>query len=251
MDDDWTQDFFLKDPQFYLDSLQDALHAERTAKEVDGLVKALGLKPQSRILDLACGHGRHAIELARRGYTLVTGLDLTPAYLEMAVREAERAGVAVEWVQGDMRTLAFNCEFDAVYSMFTALFYFDDETNQGVLESISRALRPGGRFLVDTNNPIGVLRRFLPRQWDRLPGGGWRLKESNYNLRLGREENTWTIVYPDGREEMRRVRVRWYTAPELERMLTAAGLRLTDLHGDMSLSPYAMDAMRLVAVAEK
>ena len=82
----WYESFFGPD---YFEIYRDMLTPERTASEVDGVLKLLGLAPGARVLDLACGHGRHAIPLAERGF-LVTGYDLSETFLERA--RAERAG---------------------------------------------------------------------------------------------------------------------------------------------------------------
>lgn len=92
----------------YLSTYTDAgyLSEERTQQEVDFLVDVLGLQKGARILDLACGHGRHAVEFARRGYNVV-GQDLNSFFLEKAEEAAKEAGVQVQWVQGDMREVSF------------------------------------------------------------------------------------------------------------------------------------------------
>ena len=78
------------------------LPEERTAREVEGIVRLLGLAPGSTILDLACGHGRHAIPLAERGYR-VTGQDLSEVFLSRARADAAARGLAVRWVRQDIR----------------------------------------------------------------------------------------------------------------------------------------------------
>ena len=253
MVENWTDSFYLNNPQFYLEANWAHITPDRTVKEVDSLVQALELRQEQAILDLACGHGRHSIELARRGYTQVTGLDYTPAYLEIARRDVEAAGVAVRWLHGDMRTLTFKSEFSAVYCALVALFPFDDETNQAILNGVARALRPGGRFLVDTLNPLEPLRASQPQRWERLPGGGWGLQERSYDPRSGRNRTEWTVIYPDGSHTSHRTSQRFYTVPELERMLDLAGLKLDALYGDIAaeLGPYSMESVHLVAVAEK
>ena len=88
----------------YFDIYGQMLSEDRTTRELDGIEKLLALPPGSRILDLACGHGRHAIPLAQRGYQ-VTGQDLSEAFLERARAEAQARGVMVRWVHRDMREI--------------------------------------------------------------------------------------------------------------------------------------------------
>src|SRR6266498_2542478 len=119
----WYASFFGEE---YFHIYGSMLSDERTAREVEGIVKLLALPPGSHILDLACGHGRHAVPLAQRGYR-VTGQDLSQLFLEHAEAAARAAGVDVRWVHGDMRVIPFDAEFDAVTNIFTAFGYFDTE----------------------------------------------------------------------------------------------------------------------------
>src|SRR5579859_5025306 len=105
----WYKAFFGED---YLRIYEPVLSPERTVREVDGIVDLLALPQGSSILDLCCGHGRHAIPLARRGYQ-VTGQDLSEVFLREAETEAQAQGAHVHWIQGDMRNIPFENEFDA------------------------------------------------------------------------------------------------------------------------------------------
>jgi SAM-dependent methyltransferase len=119
---DWFQSFFGAD---YFEIYRDAFPPEGTARDVEGIVARLGLDAGARVLDLACGHGRHAIPLAERGFA-VTGYDSSEPFLEQARASAAARGVAVHWLRGDMRALPFAAEFDAAINVFTAFGYFDD-----------------------------------------------------------------------------------------------------------------------------
>ncbi len=127
----WWESFFGPD---YLKQYEHAL--PRTAQEVEGLERILHLRKASRILDLACGAGRHAIELARRGYQ-VTGYDLSEDLVRRARADAKRAKVKVSFVRGDMRELDFRGRFDAVINMFSSFGYF------GSVEDGARMASPG------------------------------------------------------------------------------------------------------------
>src|SRR5437588_4376384 len=107
----------------YLALYDDTLR-ERTPIEIDQLEALLQLRPPIQILDLPCGQGRHAIELARRGYE-VTGVDLSEAMLSVARERAERTGVRARFVLGDMREPLQGGHFDLILNLFTSLGYFD------------------------------------------------------------------------------------------------------------------------------
>src|SRR4051794_40650994 len=110
----WYQAFFGDD---YLRMY--AFPPEWTERQVEGIVKLLALPSGSTILDLCCGHGRHAIPLAQRGYH-VTGQDLSAVFLQRARADADARHLQVRWVHSDMRTIPFENEFDAIINIFTA-----------------------------------------------------------------------------------------------------------------------------------
>src|SRR5436853_5022810 len=120
-DPDWWRTWF--GPSYL--ALYEKTLAQRTPEEIDQLESLLRMKPPLRILDLPCGQGRHAIELARRGYA-VTGADLSPFMIEAAAERARSAGVQVRWVTGDMRQVLPEAAFDLSLNLFTSFGYFAD-----------------------------------------------------------------------------------------------------------------------------
>jgi SAM-dependent methyltransferase len=123
-----------------------------TQREIAFLERCGLLAPGRRILDLACGGGRHSLAMAKRG-AQVTGVDLGPAAIATARRRAQRAGVEVEFVQGDMRCLEYEAAFDAVTLLFGCFTEMPRHQAQEVLRRISRSLRPGGWFILDVYAP--------------------------------------------------------------------------------------------------
>src|SRR5688572_127190 len=109
-DQPWYQSFFGRD---YLDAYDGSFTRERAEREVSMVEAALRLQKGEAVLDLCCGQGRHAVELARRGYG-VCGLDLSAEYLRLTEAAAAEAGVQVETVEADMRAIPFETRFDAV-----------------------------------------------------------------------------------------------------------------------------------------
>ncbi len=205
---------------------------EQTRQQVEFIVEKLALKPGAAILDLACGRGRVAVELARLGFC-VTGLDLSPRSLELARKAADDARVDMEFVRRDMRRLDAEEAFDAVINVWTSFGYFEREEDHGlVLDAVARALVPGGRFLIDTINPMTLARRFQERDWREFDDGTIMFEQRSYDHLSGRTAATWTFVRTDGsRSELRHV-LRAYTAAELGALLERAGLQLEDAWGD-------------------
>src|SRR2546429_5373243 len=146
---DWWRSWF---GPGYLALSDDTLRA-RPPTEIDQLEALLQLRPPLRILDLPCGQGRHAIELARRGYE-VTGVDLSPYLIGVAKARAEAGGVEVRWLEGDMRPPVPGESFDLVLNLFTRFGYFLDEADDRlVVQAAAGRVLPGGRvFLVGLNS---------------------------------------------------------------------------------------------------
>lgn len=126
--------------------------AHYTRREIAFLEQCGVLVPGRRILDLACGGGRHSLAMAQRG-AVVTGIDLGPAAIVTARRRAQRAGLTAEFLQGDVRCLSYDAAFDAVTFIFGCLTEMPRAQAQDVLQRISRSLRPGGRLLFDVYSP--------------------------------------------------------------------------------------------------
>lgn len=137
----------------YLHFYADVLGDERSEAEAAVVARLLSLEPGMRVIDVPCGEGRIAGRLAKRGCDVV-GLDASERFL---ARARER-WPDVRFEQGDMRELPFVAEFDALVNWFSSFGYFDSETNDAVLAGFARALRPGGRLLLEQVNPARLAR---------------------------------------------------------------------------------------------
>ena len=243
----WYKTFFGED---YL-QIYTFLTPERTEREVDGIVTLLNLPTGSSILDLCCGHGRHALALARRGYH-VTGLDLSAVFLQHAQADAEHQGVQVRWVEGDMRKIPFENAFEAIINIFTAFGYLEsEEEDQQVLQQVQRALKPGGLFLLETMHREWLVRNFEPGGIHRHPDGVIVLEERTFDLLAGRCDVQWTMLSPDGQRRQYTHSVRMYTLREFARMLAAAGLQIQAFYGGLDGSRLSLNSPRLVVIGAK
>lgn len=245
----WYETFFGED---YFRIYEPTLTPERTAREVEGIVTLLSLPPGSAILDLACGHGRHAIPLAERGYR-VTGQDLSEVFLNRARSDAAARGVTVQWVHSDMRQIPFTSEFDAVINIFTAFGYLESEAeDQKVLNAVAAALKPGGRFLIEIIHRERVMRDYRPHHIDRHDDGLIVLHEGELDLLASRNDVRVTLLYPDGsRWDAGGHNARLYSLTELARMLAAAGLPVDAYYGGLDGSELTLASRRLVVIARK
>ncbi|MDH4145357.1 MAG: class I SAM-dependent methyltransferase, partial [Acidimicrobiia bacterium] len=116
------------------------------------------LTPGERVLDAPCGHGRIARRLAVTG-ARVTGVDRSELFIERARADAAEHAVEVDYRVGDVRELPVeDGGADVVVNWFSSFGYFDDAGNEAVLAEFARALRPGGRLVLETMSPAAVLR---------------------------------------------------------------------------------------------
>jgi SAM-dependent methyltransferase len=226
------------------------LPAERTAAEVNGVVGLLGLAPVARLLDLCCGHGRHAVPLAQLGYR-VTGLDLSRTLLARAAAAAGEQGQRVGLVEADMRRLPFaDGSFDAVLNLFHAFGYLEDEAqDELVLAEVARVLAPGGRFLQEVANREALVRGWHDSEIARHDDGLIVLQERTLDLRTSRDVVRYTLLDTDGRRATREASIRLYTLTELETMLGRAGLELLAVFGDLDGGPLELDSSFVVTLS--
>ncbi len=141
---------------------------ENTVNDIDRLILHADLKPEHVILDLCCGQGRHALELASRGFKNVVGLDRSRYLVRLAKRRAKQANLPITFREGDARKLRFpEGFFDCVAIMGNSFGYFEhNEDDRKVLSSIWRILKPGGRIVLDIVDGDWMREHFEPRSWE-------------------------------------------------------------------------------------
>ncbi len=141
---------------------------EITALEIDAFLSMLEASPDDRILDLCCGQGRHVLELARRGFTRLTGVDRSHYLIARARRVFRQQGLSAVLREGDARKLRFRGDsFDIVYVAGNSFGYFETiDDDIAVLREIRRLLRPGGQLLIDFTDGDFLRSNFEPRSWE-------------------------------------------------------------------------------------
>lgn len=237
--------------------------ADATVQQVGLIEQELRLaKSGARILDVACGTGRHAVSLAARGH-YVTCVDISADYLEATGRRARAQGVDVELVQSDMRDLGSlpRRSFDAAINMYTSFGYFDsDEDNVRSLTAIAETLRPGGRLLVDVINRDWFVRNFYPSEFARALGAEFVIRD--YEEVRGvtvlhqnifdpeRSRLRWTCQRIGQDQEYVVVDYRMFSLHELLAVIRDSGLTPIRTVGDYDGRPYDLFSPRLLCVAE-
>jgi SAM-dependent methyltransferase len=225
------------------------LYLHRSEQEarlaVETLVRHLQLPTGAPVLDLACGSGRHSRTLTDLGFR-VTGVDLSPASIERARQLVPEAAFYVQ----DMRQLAFQAEFQAVFNFFTSFGYFPEpQDNVAVLAGVRNALLPGGVFLLDFFNAHRVLQHIAEQPTGEYtsPEGPlfrWQKRVEGGVIRKKIE------VTDAGRTLHFEEQVRAFTLPDFHGLFSQCGLRVTETLGDYFASPYdPAESERLIVIA--
>jgi SAM-dependent methyltransferase len=227
------------------------LSARALQKEVDFIDDSLAMEKGARLLDLACGTGRHAVELAKRGYDVV-GLDSSEAMLELARQGAQRTESGVAFNLGDMRELGYEEQFDGVYCWDTSFGYFDDERNAQVVTGVWKALRMGGQFLLDVVNRDYIVRQAPSVAWfegDRCIC----MDEMHMDNITSRMRVKRTMILEEGRTREIEYSIRVFSLHELGRMLHEHGFRVAEVSGRIATPGvfFGAESPRVLILAEK
>ena len=232
---------------------REAIPPAQTKAEVEFLDDVLGAdEPGSRFLDVPCGNGRHARPLAARGYE-ITAVDLSPDFLEEGKRLAGEQGVAdkITWVQQDMALLDFEDAFEGAYCLGNSFGYRDYEGMMTYLGAVARALRPGGRLVLDNAmSAESLLPNLEDKVWDRVGEDFVLLGENSYDPMESRLDTRFTILR-NGQEEVHQVSHWVFTTAEMQRMLASVGMKTLALLNSVQGDPFNLRDLEVVIVAEK
>ena len=203
--------------------------------------RTVGLQSGWRVLDVACGAGRHARAFAHAGATCF-GLDLSPTLLRMA-RQVTNAPL----IRADMRQLPIRlASMDLTVNLFTSFGYFErDAEHTAALHEMISTVRSQGWFVIDFLNPVAVRRRLVPEETVELSGETVRVTRS---LSPDGRYVCKSIRAEGGRQYMERVRL--FEPDQILHMLRAAGLQVRQRFGDYDASPLTPDAPRTILMGQ-
>lgn len=226
---------------------------DRTRSEVDFMLSALGLETGDRVLDVACGIGRHSVALAEQGLS-VTGIDFNRHALDIAEQSAAAKGATdVRFVEADMRAIDFHGTFDAAFCYFTSFGYFENEADdEEVARRIAKALKPGGRFLLELMSLETLAPVWQPQRWQWVDEQKTRrvLEETRIDFTTSRVEADWTFIDPE-RVRSAHSSLRLYSCRELGDLLRRAGFERIECLNPVTGKPFALGARRLAIVASR
>lgn len=220
-----------------------------TTTEVQFLLDRFKLPPGASILDLGCGTGRHAVELAKRGYSVV-GVDLSPGMLGEARKAADLAGVEVEWVEADATTFRTERRFDAAICLCEGGFGLigrDEDPvahDLGILQSAYDALRPGAPFLLTALNGYSLIRQMKDEH----------VREGRFDpaTMLAAYADDWEL--PEGKRRVV-IRERLFIPPEVVAMMRHVGFEVEHVGGgtagEWGLRPLKLDEVEAMYIARR
>lgn len=232
----------------YLYFYRDVLTAEKSKSEIDFLVKYAKLDHPLEILDLACGHGRHANILAQLGHK-VTGIDLNEGFLEIARREASKMNINVNYVHGDMRKIDYQEAFDRIAVLFTATGYFDDDQNEIVFKNIFNALKPNGIFCFDSHNRDTFMTYYLPYSVVEREGN-FMIDQRIFDTLSGRCVTKRTVLYKKSIKNFYQS-VRFYNPTEITKLFKQIGFSRIEFYENWEGKPIGQESKRMIVVANK
>jgi 2-polyprenyl-3-methyl-5-hydroxy-6-metoxy-1,4-benzoquinol methylase len=233
----------------YLFFSEEILTNDRTTREINDLLKLLPLPQGTKILDLGSGQGRTSVPLAEKGFD-VTAFDQSSLLLEEAQSRAMKAGVGINFICGDMRTMSFSEEFDVVLNLGTAFGYVQDEgENHTIIKKIAQALKPGGLFILDTENREFKLKNGTGVSHHVMKDIAVESKrEFDMMSSRWKEKLSWV---KEGATKEFLLDIRLYSATELITMVIEAGMHVTGVFGGLQLSEITVNSPRTVLLSAK
>jgi len=239
---DWYKNWFGNE---YL-----TIYAHRDDEEANQLIELihtyLKISPRINILDLCCGQGRHALQLAQSGYK-VYGMDLSRQLLQVAkFRKTEDQNAY--FVQADMRYLPTYQAFDLLLNLFTSFGYFEsDVENISVFHQFFHALKKGGNFVFDYFNTRHVIENLVPFEKDQVGDLKIEIKRcikgSRVQKRIYIKNKNHSAVFYES--------VKMYTRNEILNMLQEVGLRVHYIFGNYDGSKFSLNSPRLIIMGQK
>ena len=228
---------------------------ENTEKEVDYLIRTMALTGTERVLDLACGFGRHSLAFAARGFDVV-GVDFTPEYIDDARKSARERRLDAEFILADIRDVSFATEFDVVLNLADgAIGYLENDVeNLKIFDRIADALKPGGKHFMDVCNRAHAEYCFPKRAWE---AGSRTLSLAD----LDWDADTKRMLYkesviPYGKAMERPAlsttySIRLYDAKEIRDILACRGLTIERTFSDFNGTPASHRKLQLMVYSTK
>lgn len=212
---------------------------------ISNLIEYLKIQSNEKILDIACGRGRHAIFLNQQGFDVV-GADLSKNNIDFAKQfENER----LKFYINDMRKLLFPQAFEYVLNLFTSFGYFEDDAEDlQVIQAIADSLKPNGKLVIDFLNPSFVQKKIVTEEektLDDIPFWIYKKIENGFikkEIQFEVEDKLYQYIE----------RVKLITLEKFKDYFSKTNLKILETFGDYHLQPYDINnSERLILVVQK
>jgi D-alanine-D-alanine ligase len=208
-----------------------------TSKEMDVFCGILNMTPTDKILDLCCGQGRICLELARRGFSNVEGVDRSHYLIQKGKAQAKKEGLSIKFREGDARKLRYAPDtFDVVMILGNSFGYFETvEDDMRVVKEVFRVLKPWGKVLIDVTDGEYLKRKFQPRSWEWIDKKFFVCRERSLSLdkqRLISREVVTNVEKGVVADQFYAERL--YTKKSISELLEKAGFADVTVHGQIS-----------------
>lgn len=222
----------------------------RDQREALFIADALSLCREDLILDAGCGYGRHALQLAHFGYSIVA-IDACRPLLAHLKGSASKLGIKIATACEDMLSFSHFDTYTAAYCMFSTLAAFNDMEVSEVIRRLARSLKAGGRILLDFDNHSSIIRNFSTESWRQLPCRDFVLNTRSYDVKTGTVTGKRIRIGKDGISREFTFQLRLYTYLEIASHFQEAGLTCEIAYGDYNKRPFDFDSERMILIAVK
>lgn len=235
---------------YYKDIWRDLIPSELTVKETDFMISYFNLQTKSKVLDIMCGYGRHAIALAQKGIN-VTAVDNLDEYIDEINETAGNDNLPIKAIKTDVIKYDADETFDLALCMGNSLCFFDRNDTITILKMLAAHLKPGGHFFINTWMLAEIVfNGFRERSWSNV-GNLKFIIESKYLLQPSRIETEHLIIAPDGKEETKKSVDYIYSIAETEQILAESGFVMKEVYSIPGRKKFTLGEPRAYIIAEK
>jgi 2-polyprenyl-3-methyl-5-hydroxy-6-metoxy-1,4-benzoquinol methylase len=235
---------------YYKEIWRGVIPESLTKAEVDFLINYNNLKPGSRVLDLMCGYGRHALALARQGI-YVTAVDNLADYVDEVKLIAEKENLPVSSIQEDVMSFQSEEQFDLVICMGNSLSAFNQADTMKLFSLVSSHIKKGSRFIISTWMIAEIaIKQFREKSWMNINGLKFLL-DCQYLFQPARVESEHLIIAEDGKTETKKAIDYIFSLNEYEEMLNKSDFSLSEIFSIPGKKKFAIGESRAYLIAKK
>ncbi len=237
----------LHNMDLYLYFYEDFIDEQRTSKECEFIIQECGLKPEMKILDLACGHGRHSIFFAKKGFK-VSGIDLNSRFIELARKNADQQDLTIDFKADNMLNIEAEDVYDCVVLVFNSFGFLDKKDGIALIQKLKSAIKRDGKIFIDIKNRDSILKELNPCQVLEK-GTDLMIDRLSFNPQNGTTTNN-RIYIKDGVRYDTPFTMQLYHFSEFEELLANNGLEIIQSYGSWSGEVFGANSRRIILIIE-